>query len=153
MHIEFLGEDEGVIRTLAQWHQGEWSHLSDRTVEDRIAEFAEHLETASMPLTVVAWEDGHPIGSASLLKEDLDFRPDLTPWLASVFTSPDHRQAGVGGALCLRIMEEARRLGVRRFYLFTPDRVTFYQRLGWQVLEKAEIRGEMETIMFVDLED
>jgi hypothetical protein len=32
-------------------------------------------------------------------------------------------------------------------YLFTPDRESFYQNLGWQVLSKEEYRGAWVTVM------
>jgi N-acetylglutamate synthase-like GNAT family acetyltransferase len=45
------------------------------------------------------------------------------------------------------VIVEAKQLGVVRFYLITPDRASFYARLGWKKLETTEYRGETVTIM------
>jgi len=74
-------------------------------------------------------------------------RKDLSPWLASVFVPPEHRGKGIGTALTRRIMDEAKALDVGTLYLFTPDRETFYSRLGWTVLERPEYRREQIVIM------
>lgn len=44
-------------------------------------------------------------------------------------------------------MARAAELGVERIYLFTPDQMLFYARLGWSALEVVEYRGETVTIM------
>jgi N-acetylglutamate synthase-like GNAT family acetyltransferase len=149
MEIELLKQDPSLIRMLSQWHQAEWGHLSDRGTEERIAEFAEH--GSAVPLTLVGYLDGAPIGTASLLAEDMDIRKELTPWLASVFVLPEHRSRGYGTQLVKGIVAEARRLGTATMYLFTEDRAGFYAAMGWQELETTSYHGEDVTIMKLDL--
>ena len=50
-------------------------------------------------------------------------------------------------------MQEAKTLGVKKLYLFTPDRMSFYSRLGWKVFGHTECRGEYVTIMSYELCD
>ncbi len=80
--LDYLPADPVLVRTVSEWHQAEWGHLSERTTEDRIAEFAEHGR--AVPQTQLATLKGEPVGTASLLVHDMDILPDLTPWLASV---------------------------------------------------------------------
>jgi GNAT superfamily N-acetyltransferase len=143
----YLADDPVLVSTIANWHHETWAHLTGRTHEERIREFDEQLGSERIPLTVVAFVAGRPVGSASLLTQDMDTHPDWTPWLASVFVLPEFRRRGIGERLCRRIVAEARRLGVPRLYLFTPDQAPFYARMGWRTLCREPYRGEDVTIM------
>ena len=147
LKIDYLPADPAIQCTVAEWHHQEWKHLSERTLEDRIAEFAEHLNPNSVPLTVLGWIEGKPVASASLLIHDMDIHPDWSPWLASVFVLPHLRRQGVGRLLVARIEEEAARLGVPKLYLYTPDRAPFYQYMNWESLEEINYHGEQVTLM------
>ena len=145
MEIKHLPEDPALVRRIAEWHDAEWSHLSGRTVEDRIAEFSEH--GTDIPLTLVAWLDGAPVGTVSLLVRDMDVHQELTPWLGSVFVLPEHRSRGIGTRLVGRAVEEAQRLGVATLYLFTEDRAGFYAAMGWEAMHSFLYHGETVTLM------
>ena len=81
----------------------------------------------------------------------MDTRPELSPWLASVYVAADHRRQGIGSALVRRVAEEAASLGVEALYLFTPDQERFYARLGWTVLERCTYRGYPQVVMTLSL--
>ncbi len=132
---------------LAAWHFAQWGWMNPaNTIEARIARFERHM-TPGSPTTFVALLDGLPVGSASLTETDMTTRPDLTPWLASVFVAPHARRNGIGGALVDRVVQEAARDGVPEMYLFTPDQMPLYASLGWQIVEQVTYQGELETIM------
>ena len=78
---------------------------------------------------------------------------DLSPWLASVYVTPEHRSRGIGTALVQRVIEEAVGLSVETLYLFTPDREGFYASLGWSVVERTEYRGQKVVIMALHIMD
>ena len=147
IRLAYLPPDPAVVAEVAGWHHLEWSHFSQRTLTDRIREFDEHLSQEAEPLTVLAWQDSKPVGSASLLVHDMEIHPDWSPWLGSVYVLPSHRERGIGSMLCQQIEQEARRLGKERIYLYTPDRAPFYQRMGWNLLEEIEYKGEQVTLM------
>ena len=44
-------------------------------------------------------------------------------------------------------MREAKQAGIETLYLFTPDRVSFYEKLGWQILKEEVYRGHLVTMM------
>jgi predicted N-acetyltransferase YhbS len=83
----------------------------------------------------------------SLLPEDMETHPDLTPWLGSLFVLPGQRRRGIGGRLCRRAMAEAGRLGVEMLYLFTEDRAPFYAEMGWEELARERYRELPVTLM------
>jgi N-acetylglutamate synthase-like GNAT family acetyltransferase len=63
---------------------------------------------------------------------------------------PALRNKGVGSRLVVRAMQEANRLGHNDLYLFTPDRQTFYARLGWREIEKCLYRNYPMSVMQYD---
>jgi len=151
--IKFLSPEGGLADVLARWHQAEWGHLSDRGVEERVKEFDAHYNSGQIPFTLVAFSGQQPIGCASLLEYDLDGVPQydrLTPWMGSVYVTPEFRRKGVASMLCKMAMDEARRQGVEKLYLFTPDQMALYQRLGWKTVATFSLRGETENLMTCD---
>jgi N-acetylglutamate synthase-like GNAT family acetyltransferase len=136
------------IPTLANWHYSQWSYLNPaKNIEKRIELLRRHLETNIIPTTFVAVVDDKVVGSASLVEHDMEDRLDLTPWLASVFVDPEFRDLGVGTKLVNKIIELAQENGNKEFYLYTPDKESFYRRIGWKTFEKREFHDENVTMM------
>ena len=76
------------------------------------------------------------MGTASLIACDEETRPHYTPWIAAVWVEPDHRGQGIGAALIEKAADFAFRGGAGRVYLLAgPHRRSFYEGLGWSVLE------------------
>jgi GNAT superfamily N-acetyltransferase len=150
--IDYLTNQLSFIPTLADWHHHQFRHLSPgSTVERCISKLSAQPGGRKIPTTVVAVEGGQPLGSASLVAQDMAIRPDYSPWLASVFVAPEFRRRGIGSALVGRIVEEARALGVRRLFLYTPDKESFYTRLGWRTLEWVDYRHHHVAVMAIDI--
>ena len=101
------------------------------------------------------------LGSASLIESDLSDRPELTPWLASLYVAPwargaASRLAGCGGvapALMRRVVACAAASGARQVFLWCLAGLRpYYERHGWTVLERdfvahKELGGRTITIM------
>ncbi len=154
MKIEYLVDYADLLETLARWHHDEWHHLNPGdTVEKRVIRMREHLGRRQIPTTFIALDGETLLGSACLLADDMHQYRDLTPWLASVFVAPEHRGCGAGSAVVERVVEEARSLGVKTLYLYTPDRESFYARMGWTVHERTQYMGTDVVIMRLSLAD
>lgn len=148
MVISYLADHPEHISTVAAWIIGEWSHfLPGRSVAEIEAGLQAHLNRDALPLTLVALDGDVPLGTASVQPEDMTTRPDLSPWLAAVYVPPEHRQQRVGSRLVEAAEEAARRIGVERLYLFTPDKQRFYTRLGWSVVDTTEYMTLQVVIM------
>lgn len=146
--LDYLAECPRHIETLAAWHFGEWGKWNPANdIAARSLKLQNYLRRDGVPLMFVAQADGQPIGSAALVEHDLPDRIDLSPWLASVFVAPAWRKQGVGKALVRRVMEEAARQGLEKFYLFTPDQQKFYESLGWTLLERRTYHGDSIVVM------
>lgn len=132
---------------LAAWHHQEWQALNPgQTLAQRIQAMQAYLGAGFVPTTYIAKANG-VLGSAAIISHDMDNKPELTPWLASVYVAPEYRNQGVGSRLVQHILKQAAAAGLSRLYLFTPDRASFYQRLGWQVLSTESYRGHPVTVM------
>lgn len=151
--LRYLADCPDLIPTIAEWHTAQWGYLSrGSTYEQRVANLSKHLGRPGIPTTFVAFVGEQPAGCASLVAQDMrDARPDLSPWLASVYVQPAHRHRGLGAALVNRVAAEARTLDTPTLYLYTEDRDPFYARLGWQVVERRHYRGYWMTVMSLDL--
>jgi len=136
------------VPTVAGWVYGEWGHLTPGLTETRQGEIVRaQLHHDRVPLTLLALDGASPAGTAALIAHDMTGRPELTPWLAAVYVSPEHRRRGIGAALVSAIEREAARLAVSTLSLFTPDQESFYARLGWTTREWTDYRGERVVIM------
>lgn len=135
---------------LARWHHAQWATLYTGWTE-RIAleELQSHAASAgSVPTTIVAEADGHPLGSVSLVDCD---SPDLSafegPWLASLYVVPAARGQGLGEALVRAVVAHAAAAGLPRLRLFTPAHRAFYERLGWAFEASATSAGTSVDVM------
>ncbi len=147
-----LAQRPDVIPVLARWLYEEWGYFHEHdSIERRTAELSARLREDAIPMTFVALASAEPdapaIGTAALTPDDLETRPDLCPWLASVLVDPRYRGRGVGSTLVTAVVAKARELGHRRLFLFTEDQQALYARLGWAESDRAEYRGHPITIM------
>jgi GNAT superfamily N-acetyltransferase len=148
IRIEHLGSHVHALQKIVSWVHAEWGPLMpDTPYSKMVSQFKERLSPHKIPETFVALRRDEIVGTASIVPHDMSTRMDLSPWLAAVYVPSEYRGMGIGSALVRAAIDEARYVGLERFYLITPDRVSFYTRLGWVELEKAEYRGENVTIM------
>jgi GNAT superfamily N-acetyltransferase len=111
---------------------------------------ADNLGPPPLPTAFVAHEGARFLGTASAVATDMAERPHYTPWVAAVWVEPEARGAGLGAALVRHAAEAIFRSGWRRAYLAAaPHRRSFYERLGWTVLEET-IGDDRMTIYFRD---
>jgi GNAT superfamily N-acetyltransferase len=147
MRIELLEDVPDALPTVAAWIRIEFPH---EFVDVPLADWTRDLcDAQGLNITTfVALEDGQVVGTASLDASDLPVRPNLTPWLASVFVDPEYRSKGIASQLVTRVEQEASARGVTRLHLHTTDRESFYAQRGWMVLERL-MAWNLETVVMV----
>lgn len=154
MRIMNLREDEDSLPVLARWHQDEWHFLEPTgTLRDRIRKMKRCFCNAFVPSIYIAKEKNALLGSAAIVEHDMDTRTDLTPWLAGVYVSENHRKRGIGARLVRYVMQQAGAHGFETLYLYTPTQRVFYQKLGWTTVEEIEYKGCPVTIMSAGLQN
>jgi len=141
-----------LVRTVAGWLYAEWGcKVPGRSIDTAESSLRQDPGADGLPSSIIAVLADEPVGVARLVATDLESRPDLSPWLASVYVHADKRNRDIGSILCSGIVEIARRNGFHTLYLFTPDRASFYQRQGWSVMGDERHQGVRVTLMKFDL--
>ncbi|MES2355705.1 MAG: GNAT family N-acetyltransferase [Pseudomonadota bacterium] len=148
MKIQLLAECPDVIPTIAGWLFNEFGYLEPAvTLEIKKKWLGERRNTTGCPTTVLSFEGAVLGGTASLIENDLDSCPHLSPWLADVYVLPSLRKHGHGVHLAQAIAEYAKRSGYRKIYLYTEAQQVFFGRLGWVKLLEMQHHGTSITIM------
>jgi GNAT superfamily N-acetyltransferase len=135
--ISDLRQESGLLDRVSDriwqafWQESGTSHAA---IADRVAE---SLGSGPVPTTFVAHENGHFLGTASLVTSDEPSRPMLSPWIAAVWVEPHARQRGIGAALVATATTFAFSHGFDRLYLAASTvRRPFYEKMGWRVIER-----------------
>jgi predicted N-acetyltransferase YhbS len=150
--IEYINDHPEAIKTIAKWHCDQWHNVLPNFTLDTYAEFlSSHYRRGGIPSMFAAVDGGKVIGTGALDDDDMDTHPQLTPWIASLYVDGKYRKQGVGETLVRRVIEEARSAGVKKLYLFTPDREHYFSRFGWRTLFKELYYGDMESVMALDI--
>ena len=152
LRIIELAQRPDLLPLVAAWIYNEWWAGNPANSVETVARLLRgHLRSGEMPMTLIALQDGEPVGTCTLLEHDVDTEawPDLSPWLAAVYVLPDRRSQGIGGRLVRTGVEAARQLGVERLYLGAGDRAGFYVQLGWDVIDRRQSRGEQTSVLSI----
>jgi len=152
--IDFLKHHEEAVPILAKYSYDEWKPVYDRlgaSFEDAVADYARRTNTDTLPLALVAICRDQVVGTVSLKTGDLEIRPGLTPWLGGLYVVPEYRDRGIATALIRRLVDEARRLQIKRLHLWTPSAENLYAKLGWVLSEKLRYCDYEISVMQRDL--
>lgn len=150
--IEPLNTCPEMIPVCASWTFGHWDCQAATTFEETNRLFCDAAnDTSSLPLTFVAVANGKPAGMISLRENDFKERTDLSPWLASLYVHPAHRNLGISLLLIEKLETEAERLGYKRLYLTTEDSKSLYEKNGWQEIDRVRTPFGDASLMAKDL--
>jgi predicted N-acetyltransferase YhbS len=105
--------------------------FSPEFFEERLAEAS---DPDNIPLSLLALEQGEPVGTVNLIVNDDPARPHLTPWLAALYVDPAFRGRGHAKGLTRRLLNEAARLDCPAVYLGTHI-PRFYAPFGAEIHE------------------
>ncbi len=145
---QHISKRHDLVSIIAHWFQNEWAAYDPEcTVASRAAELYAKKDPKALPLTVVATDQNELLGTYSLDLTDLAIRPNLSPWLASVFVNPGYRNQGIGTLLVQHAVRHAQSLGISTLFLFTAHHASWYAYMSLQSLEEVSFQGEILTIM------
>lgn len=139
--IFYLAEKPECISACAAWAYGRWGVQRQNSSLDRaLQKFSDGAQKEALPLTIISIDKklGTPIGMGSLWENDGIHWPEVTPWIASVFTLYRYRNKGVAKAIIGRLEKEAKRLGFKEVYLQSGSAAMYNSKLGYRVLEIVE---------------
>ena len=101
-----------------------------------------------IPLAYIALDRDKPVGIGSLQIND-GIRPDLMPWMGDLCIDKAYQKHGIGKALIQFIQNKAKEFGHSELFLFThnPDMINYYNRLGWQEIDRDKFNGHSVIVM------
>ncbi len=101
--------------------------------------------------TFVLFDGDQAVGTAGLMRSDLESRPDLTPWLGGLYVEPAFRGRGHATTLVRQVEDAARAVSVPTLWLYTLSADGLYLRLGWQHAGMEQEHGRNVVLMRRDL--
>lgn len=123
-----LNHRKDLIEIVAHWTWQEWGTENNYLFFKDLVQYS--LNENSISQTFVALLDGEPVGTVSLIKNDLKSRQDLSPWLASLYIVEEFRHLGLGLKLQNFVIDRAELLGYKELYLFTKL-FGYYEKNEW----------------------
>jgi GNAT superfamily N-acetyltransferase len=127
-----------------------WWQARSAPLEAIASRVADNLGPGPIPSAFVAHDGGRFLGTASAIAADMAERPQYAPWVAAVWVEPEARGVGLGAALVRHAADAIFNAGFRGAYLSAaPHRRSFYEGLGWMVLEE-NIGLDRMTVFFRD---
>ena len=148
MEIYPLADKKEFIAELAGLHHAEWKHLNPSlTLEGRAEAITEAAGRGGIPSIFIAASGNQLVGSAALVENDMDTKPELTPWLAAVYVKEAFRHQGVATDLIAPCETEAARSNAKTWYLYTEFASRLYEKLGWLHLERCDYKGVTVDVM------
>ncbi|WP_445178846.1 GNAT family N-acetyltransferase [Pseudomonas sp. McL0111] len=151
LHLDWLAQHMQHSDTYAEWiHRQFHYEYAHQPLTEWQAEFAQGQSNGNWPC-LIALDDGRLLGGAALAREDLAHRPDLGPWLACVFVSPEARGQGLAERLIDGVCQQAKSRGLAHLYLHTQNKQDYYAKRGWRVVERFHAWDNEHTLMVRDL--
>ena len=149
MHIQTLRDRPEFFEQVAALIHTEWPYEFEGISLQTWSTQFQTLEGVDRT-TFVALEDSRLLGTACLDIEDLPERPELGPWLASLYVMPEARSRGLGSRLVQAVEQEAWTRGVPRLHLHTPNHEGYYAQQGWTTLEHLQAWNKNVALMCKD---
>lgn len=148
MQIVSLADKKEFIWELAELHHGEWKHFNPLLSLEKRAELIDKAAgQEGIPSVFIATSGSRLIGSAAVVRQDMDTKPELSPWLAAVYVKEDYRHQGIAAKLIARCEQEVAHSGIKTWYLYTEFASKLYERLGWCLMERCVYKGVVVSVM------
>lgn len=130
MKIVELQDRNSLFEKAIQVFWKEWGNENNyKFYEDAIIHSCSN--SSDIPRFYVAIKKGEIIGTYALLRNDLNSRQDLCPWLACLFVKEKYRGRETGSKLLQHSLKEAAKIGYYKLYLST-DLDGYYEKYGWK---------------------
>jgi GNAT superfamily N-acetyltransferase len=137
LEISELAKCPKFCQTIANrgWHA--WWSDSDTSLADYLSGIERIAAASRFPTAYVAHYHDQYAGSILLIDDDLDERPQYSPWIAALWVENNFRRRGVATALIDRARSSARELGFETCFLCAGDENSaFYVERGFRILER-----------------
>lgn len=137
-----LSEKKVLYPIPALWAFINWYLPRDIPFDIILNEYKRRAGGEGPPYTFLAFINNIPAGMVTTKVTDLSSRKDLYPWLSALYVAPEFRNQGIGNVLINHIIDESRKAGHKKLYLFIDNRdlenlEKYYIKRGWQYLNSS----------------
>lgn len=140
--IEQLVLHPKALSQLKDWFEAEWpSYYGAEGPGDAQRDLQSFANRDSLPVGVVAFQDGVLCGIAAIKADSIGSHSHLSPWAVAGLVKSSERGKGIGAQLISALEREARNLGYRHIYCGTSTANSLLTRCDWQLVEKIVHEG------------
>lgn len=146
-HLRFL--DECVEEFWTKWSH-DYIQFTNMQTKSDLASFYRNTSN-SIPICYILFdEETDCIFSCALVdKDDMQMKPELSPWLSSVFTLYKHRNNGYASILIKYVVEQHDTLYL---WCFNEILAKFYSKHGFIEIDCVKKHGSHENIIVMKYE-
>jgi GNAT superfamily N-acetyltransferase len=147
LQIRRLQADEPAFDIVARWRYDAFFAQDGGTFEESRDALRAWMAGLGYEMALLAEIEGQPAGSCLFVREEIDPKHDLTPWLAALYVAPEFRNRRIASALVGAIEQHARSVGCGELHLYTITAEPLYARLGWTVRDRFDSNSEKFVLM------
>jgi GNAT superfamily N-acetyltransferase len=149
--IRRLLPGEAAVRICAEWRHDAFLAEDGFSVAEALQQLQDLVFHQEFEAAFVAEVEGAPAGTCLFVKDEIDPRHDVSPWLAGLYVEPGFRKRSIGSKLVQAVEAHARAVGSTLIYLYASDAEAYYQALGWEVVDRFDWDGEPFVLMCRDV--
>jgi len=143
-----MAEHRALLPLVAEWFVSEWPNWygpgGPGDVSADLTAFA--ASQTVLPVGVIAFLEGRPVGAGALKAESIASHKHLSPWAVAGYVAPEFRGQGIGAALLASLVAQGRLIGYEAIYCGTSTAQRLLMRCGWQAVESTVVEGRPLTV-------
>jgi len=148
MEIKYLSDCPEFTPTVVDWIYNEFiKDIRHGVTYQKLLDNYQVCYKDKLPVRFVALVDNTPVGTISLVKNDLKYR-DYIPWLAALYVLPDYRGNKIAKLLIRRVKTVSKNLGYKELFLRTEFASDYYRARGWKFVESCVDEFDLTTDVF-----
>ena len=146
-HKHFI--DDVVNAIWNEWSKDFISFTNYKTIEE-LKEFYDKCgDERSIPVCYILFNQTNLIGTCIIDNEDMNVKPQLKPWLTSVFILEPYRNKGYASALLQYVIPMYK---ILHLWTFNENLANFYKKFGFEQNEIISKHGHYENIIYMNYE-
>jgi predicted N-acetyltransferase YhbS len=138
---------EQAIQDCAEWRHRAFLAEDGFSIADAQRQLEELVSRQGFEAALVAEVGGVPAGTCLFVKQEIDPRHAVSPWLAGLYVAPGFRNRSIGCQLVEAVEAHAREVGCTCIYLYTSGAEGYYAAIRWQVAERFDWDGDPFVLM------